>query len=112
MALRQQISDLLGESRRSEANGLKLAQPNEANLLSQGFSLYKHEQMLENWSTRTAAQNDVTFLQRLELIGDLPVMAVTKSVVRDYGKYYLTIPLIGTRVTNHTSADKGGIRSN
>lgn len=68
--------------------------------------------MLENWSTRTAAQNDVTFLQRLELIGDLPVMAVTKSVVRDYGKYYLTIPLIGTRVTNHTSADKGGIRSN
>ena len=92
VVLRQQISDLLGESRRSEANGLKLAQSNEAMLLSQGFSLYKHEQMIENWGTRTAAQNEATFQQLLELIGDLPVMAVTKSVVRDYRQILLSYP--------------------
>ena len=56
VVLRQQISDILGQSRRSEANGLKLAQSNEAMLLSQGFSLYKHEQMIENWGTRAATQ--------------------------------------------------------
>ena len=92
VVLRQQISDLLGESRRSEANGLKLAQSNEAMLLSQGFSLYKHEQMIENWGTRTATQNEATFQQLLELIGDLPVMAVTKSVVRDYRQILLSYP--------------------
>ena len=57
VVLRQQISDILGQSRRSEANGLKLGQSDEAMmLLSQGFYLYQHEQMIENWGTRTATQ--------------------------------------------------------
>ena len=43
VVLRQQVSDILGQSRRSEANGVKLGQSHEAMmLLSQGFSLYKH----------------------------------------------------------------------
>ena len=57
VVLRQQISDILGQSRRSEANGLKLGQSHEAMmLLSQGFYLYQHEQMIENWGTRAATQ--------------------------------------------------------
>ena len=57
VVLKQQISDILGQSSRSEANGLKLGQSHEAMmLLSQGFYLYKHEQMIENWGTRTATQ--------------------------------------------------------
>ena len=57
VVVKQQISDILGQSSRSEANGLKLGQSHEAMmLLSQGFYLYKHEQMIENWGTRTATQ--------------------------------------------------------
>ena len=93
VVLRQQVSDIVGQKGRSEAKGLKLAQSDETLiLLSEGFSLYKREQMIENWGTRTAAQNEATFKQLLELIGDLPVVAVTKSVVRDYRQTLLSYP--------------------
>ena len=61
-------------------------------MLSEGFSLYKREQTIENWGIRAAAQNEATFKQLLELIGDLPVVAVTKSVVRDYRQILLSYP--------------------
>ncbi len=93
VVLRQQVSDIVGQKGRSEAKGLKLAQSDKTLiLLSEGFSLYKREQMIENWGTRTAAQNEATFKQLLELIGDLPVVAVTKSVVRDYRQTLLSYP--------------------
>jgi hypothetical protein len=68
--LRLQMSDIVGKSSRSRACGLKLAQSDDSLLLlSQGFALYKKEQIIENWGIRTAAQNESTFKQLLELIG-------------------------------------------
>ena len=61
-------------------------------MLSQGFSLYKREQILENWGVRTAAQNEASFKQLIEVIGDIPITAVTKSVVRDYKQTLLSYP--------------------
>ena len=52
--LRQQVSEIAGSGKRLKANALKLVQPDESSLLlSQGFSLYKKEQILENWGVRT-----------------------------------------------------------
>lgn len=57
VVLRQQVSDIVGQKGRSEAKGLKLAQSDKTLiLLSEGFSLYKREQMIENWGTRTSGQ--------------------------------------------------------
>ena len=61
-------------------------------LLSQGFSLYKREQILENWGVRTAAQDEASFKQLIEVIGDIPITTVTKSVVRDYKQTLLSYP--------------------
>ncbi len=48
--LRQQVSEMVGSGTRLKGNALKLVQPDESSLLlSQGFSLYKKEQILENW---------------------------------------------------------------
>jgi integrase len=91
--LRLQMSDIVGKSSRSRACGLKLAQSDDSLLLlSQGFALYKKEQIIENWGIRTAAQNESTFKQLLELIGDLPIIAVTKAVVREYRQAVLNYP--------------------
>ena len=81
--LRQQVSEMVGSDKRLRGNALKLVQLDEPLLLlSQGFSLYKREQILENWGVRTAAQNEASFKQLLEVIGGIPITAVTKSVVR------------------------------
>jgi len=91
--LRHQVSEITGRGRLLNANALKLVQTDESSiLLSQGFSVYKREQILENWGVRTAAQNEATFKQLLEVIGDLPIDAVTKSVVRDYKQTLLSYP--------------------
>ena len=91
--LRQQVSEIVGSDKRLRGNALKLVQPDESSLLlSQGFSLYKKEQILENWGVRTAAQNEATFKQLIEVIGDIPIAAVTKSVVRDYKQTLLSYP--------------------
>jgi integrase len=91
--LRHQVSEIAGRGKRQKANALKLVQTDEPSiLLSQGFSLYKKEQILENWGVRTAAQNEATFKQLLEVIGDLPIAAVTKAVVRDYKQILLSYP--------------------
>jgi integrase len=91
--LRQQVSEMAGSGARLKGNALKLVQPDESSLLlSQGFSLYKKEQILENWGVRTAAQNEATFKQLIEVIGDIPIAAVTKSVVRDYKQTLLSYP--------------------
>ena len=91
--LRQQVSEIAGSGKRLKANALKLVATDEPSiLLSQGFSLYRKEQILENWGVRTAAQNEATFKQLLEVIGDIPITAVTKSVVRDYRQTLLSYP--------------------
>lgn len=91
--LRHQVSEITGRGRLLNANALKLVQTDESSiLLSQGFSVYKREQILENWGVRTAAQNEATFKQLLEVIGDLPIDSVTKSVVRDYKQTLLSYP--------------------
>jgi integrase len=91
--LRLQVSEIAGSGRRLKANALKLVATDEPSiLLSQGFSLYRKEQILENWGVRTAAQNEATFKQLLEVIGDIPITAVTKSVVRDYRQTLLSYP--------------------
>jgi integrase len=91
--LRYQVSEIAGRGKHQKANALKLVQTDEPSiLLSQGFSLYKKEQILENWGVRTAAQNEATFKQLLEVIGDLPIAAVTKAVVRDYKQILLSYP--------------------
>ena len=91
--LRQQVSEMVGSGTRLKGNALKLVQPDESSLLlSQGFSLYKREQVIENWGVRTAAQNEATFKQLVEVIGDVPTAAVTKSVVRDYKQTLLSYP--------------------
>jgi hypothetical protein len=41
---------------------------------------------------RTATQNEASFKQLLEIIGDIPITAVTKSVVRDYKQTLLSYP--------------------
>ena len=91
--LRQQVAEMVGSGTRLKGNALKLVQPDESSLLlSQGFSLYKREQILENWGVRTAAQNEASFKQLIEAIGDIPITAVTKSVVRDYRQTLLSYP--------------------
>ena len=91
--LRQQVSEMVGSGTRLKGNALKLVQPDESSLLlSQGFSLYKREQILENWGVRTAAQNEASFKQLIEVIGDIPITAVTKAVVRDYKQTLLSYP--------------------
>jgi len=70
--LRQQVFEMGGSSKRLRGNALKLVQSDESSLLlSQGFSLYKREQVLENWGVRTAAQNEASFKQLIEVIGDI-----------------------------------------
>jgi len=70
--LRQQVSEMGGSGKRLRGNALKLVQSDESSLLlSQGFSLYKKEQVLENWGVRTAAQNEASFKQLIEVIGDI-----------------------------------------
>ena len=91
--LRQQVFEMGGSGKRLRGNTLKLVQPDESSLLlSQGFSLYKKEQVLENWGVRTAAQNEASFKQLIEVIGDIPITAVTKSVVRGYKQTLLSYP--------------------
>ena len=81
--LRHQVSEIAGSGKRQKGSALKLVPIDEPSiLLSQGFSLYKREQILENWGVRTAAQNEASFKQLLEVIGGIPITAVTKSVVR------------------------------
>ena len=91
--LRYQVSEIAGRGKHQKDSALKLVQPDESSLLlSQGFSLYKKEQILENWGVRTAAQNEASFKQLIEVIGDIPIAAVTKSVVRDYKQTLLSYP--------------------
>jgi integrase len=92
-ALRKQVSEVVGSGRPSKGSPLKLVQTDESSLLlSQGFSLYKREQLIENWGVRTAAQNEASFKQLVEVIGDIPITAVTKSVVRGYKQILLSYP--------------------
>ena len=91
--LRYQVSEITGSGSRLKANALKLVPIDEPSiLLSQGFSLYKKEQIRENWGVRTAAQNEATFKQLVEIIGDMPITAVTKPIVRDYKQILLSYP--------------------
>ena len=91
--LRYQVSEIAGRGKHQKGSALRLVQPDESSLLlSQGFSLYKREQILENWGVRTAAQNEASFKQLIEAIGDIPIAAVTKSVVRDYKQTLLSYP--------------------
>jgi len=91
--LRQQVSEIVGSGKRPKGNALRLVQSDESLiLLSQGFSLYKKEQVIENWGVRTATQNEASFKQLIEIIGDIPITAVTKSVVRDYKQTLLSYP--------------------
>ena len=92
-ALRLRVSEIVGIGKRPKGNALRLVQSDESLiLLSQGFSLYKKEQVLENWGVRTATQNEASFKQLVEIIGDIPITAVTKSVVRDYKQTLLSYP--------------------
>ena len=92
-ALRLRVSEIVGIGKRPKGNALRLVQSDESLiLLSQGFSLYKQEQVLENWGVRTATQNEASFKQLVEIIGDIPITAVTKSVVRDYKQTLLSYP--------------------
>ena len=92
-ALRLRVSEIVGSGKRPKGNALRLVQSDESLiLLSQGFSLYKKEQVLENWGVRTATQNEASFKQLVEIIGDIPITAVTKSVVRDYKQTLLSYP--------------------
>ena len=91
--LRQQVTDMVGQKSRFNRIGLKIIQTDEPSLLlSECFSLYRKEQVIENWGVRTAAQNEATFKQLVEVIGDVPTAAVTKSVVRDYKQTLLSYP--------------------
>ena len=81
--LKHQLSDILDTSKQS--NGLKLAKSSESTLLlSEAFHLYKTEQSIENWGERTASQNEATFRQLTELVGDISVSCMSKAIVRDY----------------------------
>ena len=92
-ALRLRVSEIAGIGKRPKGNALRLVQSDESLiLLSQGFNLYKQEQVLENWGVRTATQNEASFKQLIEIIGDIPITAVTKSVVRDYKQTLLSYP--------------------
>ena len=92
-ALRLRVSEIVGIGKRPKGNALRLVQSDESLiLLSQGFNLYKQEQVLENWGVRTATQNEASFKQLIEIIGDIPITAVTKSVVRDYKQTLLSYP--------------------
>ena len=92
-ALRNQVSEIVGSGGPSKSSPFKLVQTDESSLLlSKGFSLYKKEQVLENWGMRTAAQNEASFNQLIEVIGDIPITAVTKSVVRGYKQTLLIYP--------------------
>lgn len=92
-ALRLRVSEIVGSGKRPKGNALRLVQSDESLiLLSQGFNLYKQEQVLENWGVRTATQNEASFKQLVEIIGDIPITAVTKSVVRDYKQTLLSYP--------------------
>ena len=92
-ALRQQVSKNLCNDKRPRGNALRLVQADEALiLLSQGFALYKKEQTLENWGVRTTIQNEASFRQLIEIIGDIPITAVNKSIVRDYKQTLLNYP--------------------
>ena len=91
--LRRQVSEIAGSGKRQKGSALKLVPIDEPSiLLSQGFSLYKKEQIRENWGVRTAAQNEATFKQLVEIIGDMPITAVTKPIVRDYKQILLSYP--------------------
>ena len=92
-ALRKQVSEVVGSGRSSQGSPFTLVQTDESSLLlSQGFSLYKKEQLIENWGVRTAAQNEASFKQLIEVIGDIPITAITKSVVREYKQTLLSYP--------------------
>jgi hypothetical protein len=92
-ALRKQVSEVVGSGRPSKGSPLTVVQTDESSLLlSQGFSLYKREQLIENWGVRTAAQNEASYKQLIEVIGDIPITAVTKSVVRGYKQTLLSYP--------------------
>ena len=91
--LRHQVSEIAGSGKRQKGSALKLVPIDEPSiLLSQGFSLYKKEQIRENWGVRTAAQNEATFKQLVEIIGDMPITAVIKPIVRDYKQALLSYP--------------------
>ena len=78
--LRHQVSEITGRGRLLNANALKLVQTDESSiLLSQGFSVYKREQILENWGVRTAAQNEATFKQLLEVISIGQILGVLRT---------------------------------
>jgi hypothetical protein len=92
-ALRNQVSEIVGSGGPSKSSPFKLVQTDESSLLlSKSFSVYKKEQVLENWGMRTAAQNEASFNQLIEVIGDIPITAVTKSVVRGYKQTLLIDP--------------------
>ena len=91
--LRLQVSEIVGQNRRLKGNGLTLVQADASSLLlSEGFSLYKEEQLIENWGARTASQNEATFKQLIEVVGDIPIDAVTKAIVRQYKQTLLIYP--------------------
>ena len=89
--LKHQLSDILGTSKQS--NGRKLAKSSESTLLlSEAFHLYKTEQSIENWGVRTASQNEATFRQLTEVVGDISVSSMSKAIVRDYKQALLSYP--------------------
>ena len=91
--LRLQVSEVVGSGKSSKGISLTLVQTEDSSLLlSEAFSLYKQEQLIENWGVRTATQNEASFRQLIEIIGDIPTKAITKSVVRQYKQTLLTYP--------------------
>ena len=65
-ALRKQVSEVVGSGRPSKGSPLTVVQ--------------------------TDAQNEASFKQLIEVIGDIPITAVTKSVVRGYKQTLLSYP--------------------
>ena len=91
--LRLQVSEVVGSGKSSKGISLTLVQTEDSSLLlSEAFSLYKQEQLIQNWGVRTATQNEASFRQLIEIIGDIPTKAITKSVVRQYKQTLLTYP--------------------
>ena len=91
--VRQKISEIISRDRSVKGNELKLLRIDDSSLLlSQAFSFYREEQIIENWNVRTLKQNEATFAQLIEIMGDIPIRSITKSFARGYKQTLLSYP--------------------
>ena len=90
--LRHQVSEIAASGKRQNGSALRLVQTDEPSiLLSQGFSLYKKEQILENWGLRTAAYNRAEYVDRRRDIMDWWSKRVSQSRTTDLSAGALSI---------------------